>query len=112
VQPSFQNITASRRNAHNAASTSHGNIGGAIRGTNNGGENERAVVVNVTVAVAAFFPSSVTDDGETVHIAAVGAPVQLQVTVPLKLFAGAAVTVRFAGLPAAMVVLAGAAETL
>jgi hypothetical protein len=46
------------------------------------------------------------------HVDAVGAPVQLQVTVPLKLFTGAAVTVKFAGLPAAMVALDGPAETL
>jgi hypothetical protein len=81
VRLRFQNITASRSNEHNAASTSRESTGGAIRGTNNGGENERAVVVSVTVAVAAFCPSRVTDDGETVHIAATGAPVQLQVTV-------------------------------
>jgi len=109
---SFQNITASRSNKHNAASTSRESTGGAIRGKASGGENERAVVVSVTVAVAVFFPSRVTDDGETVHIAAVGAPVQVQVTVPLKLFAGAAETVKFAGLPAAMVAIEGPAETL
>jgi hypothetical protein len=39
------------------------------------------MVVNVTVAVAAFFPSSVTDDGETAQVAWGGAPVQLHVTV-------------------------------
>jgi len=81
VRLRFQNITASRSNTHSATKTSRGNIGGAIRGKASGGANERAVVVNVTVTVAGFFPSSVTDDGETVHIAAVGAPVQLQVTV-------------------------------
>ena len=77
----FQNITAARSKTHSTIKTSRGNIGGAIRGKASGGENERAVVVSVTVAVAAFFPSRVTDDGETVHIAAVGAPVQVQVTV-------------------------------
>jgi hypothetical protein len=41
----------------------------------------RAVVVNVTVAVFAFVPSSVTEGGETEHVAAVGAPVQVHVTV-------------------------------
>jgi hypothetical protein len=39
------------------------------------------MVLNVTVAITAFFPSSVTDDGETVHVAWAGAPVQLHVTV-------------------------------
>jgi len=73
------NNTASQ--ANNAAHVLHRRVGGAYRGKAKGGANERAVVVNVTVTVAGFFPSSVTDDGETVHIAAVGAPVQLQVTV-------------------------------
>jgi hypothetical protein len=80
VRLTFQNITATRSNTHSATKTSRGNIGGNVRGKANGGENERAAVVSVTVAVAAFFPSRVTDDGETVHRAAVGAPVQVQVT--------------------------------
>jgi hypothetical protein len=59
-------------------------MGGTIRGKTGGGEIDRAVVVNETVAVAAFFPSSITEDGATVHKAATGAPVQLQDTAPLK----------------------------
>ena len=98
--------------AKHAANITHVGIGGAYRGKANGGEKLRATVLNVTVAVAVFFPSSVTDDGETVHVEWAGAPVQLQVTVPMNLFAGAAVTVKFAGLPAAMVALEGPAETL
>jgi hypothetical protein len=39
------------------------------------------MVLNVTVAVTAFFPSKVTDEGETEHVARSGAPVQLHVTV-------------------------------
>jgi hypothetical protein len=35
----------------------------------------------VTVALAGFDPSKTTDDGDTVHAAAEGAPVQLQVIV-------------------------------
>ena len=112
MQLKFQNITPARSNAHNAAAICHGSIGGAIRGKANGGENECAVVVSVTVAFAALFPSTGTDDGKTVHVAATGAPVQVQATVPLKLFTGAALTVKVAGLPAAMVALEGAAETL
>ncbi len=73
------NNTASQ--ANNAANASHRRIGGAYRGKNIGGANACAIVVNVTVAVAAFFPSSVTGDGETVQVAWAGAPVQLQVTV-------------------------------
>lgn len=41
----------------------------------------RAVVVNVTVADFAFDPSIVTDCGETEHVDALGAPVQVQATV-------------------------------
>jgi len=54
---------------------------GAERGMANGSEMVRAIVVKVTVAFAAFVPSSVTEAGDTVHVAAGGAPVQLQVTV-------------------------------
>jgi len=75
---SVDNITSQ---ANNAAHVAHKRIGGAYLGKAKGGANERAVVVNVTVAVATFFPSSVTGDGETVHVAWAGAPVQLQVTV-------------------------------
>jgi len=67
--------------AKQAANITHVGIGGAYRGKPNGGAKTRAIVVKVTVAVAAIFPSSVTEDGETVHVAAAGAPVQLHVTV-------------------------------
>jgi hypothetical protein len=66
--------------ANDAANVTH-RYGGAPRGKTSGGANPRAVVVSVTVAVAGFDPSSVTDDGETVQVAPVGAPVQLHVTV-------------------------------
>jgi hypothetical protein len=85
---------------------------GTLRGKSKGGEKARAFVASVTVAVAVLDPLSITDDGETVHVAAAGAPVQLHVTVPLKLFTGAAVTVKFAGFPAAIVALGGAADML
>ena len=111
-RPKFHTITAARNQAKHVASTHHRCIGGAYRGKNGGGENARAVVVNATVTLAVFVLLSVTVAGETVHMAAGGAPVQLQVTVPLKLFAGAAVAVKFAELPAAMVALDGPAETL
>jgi len=67
--------------AKHAANATHVGIGGAYRGQPNGGTKTRVIVDKVTVAVAAFFPSSVTDDGEIVHVDAAGAPVQLQVTV-------------------------------
>jgi hypothetical protein len=76
-----QNNSKTASPAKHAANVTHVGIGGTNRGTTNGGAKTRAIVVKVTVAVAAFFPSSVTDDGETVHVAWGGAPVQLHVTV-------------------------------
>jgi len=76
------NIAGTASQAKHATSAHHGCIGGAYRGkTNGGGTRTRAIVVKVTVAVAMVDPLSVTDDGETVHVAAAGAPVQLHVTV-------------------------------
>jgi hypothetical protein len=81
-RPKLHSIAATANQAkHAATSTHHRCVGGACRGKNIGGENVRAIVVNVTVAVAAFEPSKVTVCGETVQLAAVGAPVQVQVTV-------------------------------
>ena len=77
----MQNNSKTARPAKHAANITHVGIGGANRGTTNGGAKTLAIVDKVTVAVAAFFPSSVTDDGEIVHVDAAGAPVQLQVTV-------------------------------
>ena len=54
---------------------------------------ERAVVVTVSVAVAMVLPLRVTDAGETLHVPAGGAPLQVNVTVPLKPPAGVKVMV-------------------
>jgi hypothetical protein len=62
-------------------------------GKTNGVAIALAVVVNVTVAFAACVPSSVTELGETVHVAPAGVPRQLQVTVWVDPFAGVAETV-------------------
>jgi hypothetical protein len=67
--------------AKHAANVTHVGIGGAYRGKPNGGAKTRVIVDKVTVAVAGVEPLSVTDDGEIVHVAAAGAPVQLHVTV-------------------------------
>jgi hypothetical protein len=64
-----QNNSNTASPAKHAANATHVGIGGAYRGRPNGGEKPRAMVLSVTVAVATFFPSSVTDDGETVHVA-------------------------------------------
>ena len=74
-----QNNSKTASPAKHAANITHVDIGGAYRGKTSGGARTRAIVVKVTVAVVA--PLSVTDDGETVHVAAAGAPVQLHVTV-------------------------------
>jgi hypothetical protein len=47
-------------------------------------------------------PSSVTVEGVTEHVAAIGAPEQLHVTVWLNPACGVAVTVKFAVPPAAI----------
>jgi len=77
----FHSITATASQAKHATSAHHGCIGSTYRGKARGGKKLRAMVLNVTVAVAAFFPSKVTDEGETEHVAWGGAPVQLHVTV-------------------------------
>jgi hypothetical protein len=46
--------------------------------------SERAVVVTITVALATFVPSKVTDDGETEQVAADSAPLQFSDTCWLK----------------------------
>ena len=81
VRIKLQSVNNTASQANNAANASHRRIGGAYRGNTNGGENVRAVVVKVTVAVAACEPSRVTEEGATVHVAWAGAPVQLQITV-------------------------------
>jgi hypothetical protein len=50
-------------------------------GKTTGGAAARGSVVKVTVALAGFDPSKTTEEGDTVHAAPCGAPVQLQVTV-------------------------------
>ena len=77
----LQSATKNTSQANDAANVTHRYGGGAPRGKFSGGANPRAVVVNVTVAVAGLDPSSVTDGGETVQLAPAGAPVQVQVTV-------------------------------
>jgi len=87
----------------NTISVSHVNgvtrtgVGGAYFPRNRGvAIADLAVVVSVTVAVALLDPSSTTDDGETAHVAACGAPMQSQVTVCFEPFNGAADTVKLA----------------
>ncbi len=109
-RPNFQSITPTREQAKHAAKTHNGWLGSAGRGRTSGIKDERAVVVMVTVAVAAFEPSRVTVRGETVQVT-VSRAVQLQVTVWLNPPEGVAETVRLALSPAAMVVPDGAAKT-
>src|SRR5258707_9784022 len=69
----------------------------------------RTVVAMVTVELALFEPSNVAEDGETVQVAAGGAPVQVQLTVPLNPPPGEREAVKIADSPAVMVLLAGPA---
>jgi hypothetical protein len=76
-----QNNSNTASPAKHAANVTHVGIGGAYRGKPKGGARTRATVDKVTVAIAVVEPLSVTDDGETVHVARGGAPAQLHVTV-------------------------------
>ena len=94
ARPSLQSNNNIASHAKHAVHITHNRMGDAEGGrTTSGGENPRAVVVSVTVAVAGFVPSSVTDDGETVQVAPIGAHVQFHITVCVKPCAGDAVTV-------------------
>jgi hypothetical protein len=73
-------INETRSKAMHTGNNCQRSTGGAERGMVGGNEDLRAVVFKLTVAFAAFVPSSITEEGETVHMAAGGAPVQLQVT--------------------------------
>ena len=61
------------RNAH----AYQGNCRGEDRGKFGSEMMLRAVVVRVTVAVAVCVPSNVNVEGETLQVAAAGAPIQL-----------------------------------
>jgi hypothetical protein len=51
------------------------------------------VVFTVSVTVTGFVPSSVTEEGDTEHVAPAGAPAQLKVTVWLNAPTGPTETV-------------------
>jgi len=68
-------------------------------------------VVKLTVAFAAWVPSSVTEEGETVHVAACGAPEQFQTPFD-ESTRRSAETVEFCIFPDAMVVLGWPTETV
>ena len=84
---------------------------GAKRNLPTGRALERLVVITETVEVATFEPSIAEEAGETVHVDAMGAPVQVQVTVWLKPPVGTAETEKFAISPAVMVVPEGEVAT-
>jgi hypothetical protein len=60
VRSKLQIAVKTATHANSAASAHQGAIGGPCRGKTSGGTTARAVVVNVTVAIAGFDPSSVT----------------------------------------------------
>jgi hypothetical protein len=65
----------------------------------------------VTVTFALVEPSSVTDDGETEQVAALGAPAQVHVTVRLKPPIGAMEALKLVVSPAVTVRFEGPADT-
>ena len=77
-------LTAVAKLASMAKVTTHGSQGSPPCGPGGGPSIERAVVVTVTVTIASVVPSSVTEEGATVQVAAVGAPLQLNDTFPEK----------------------------
>jgi hypothetical protein len=111
VRLKFQTRTSITSNMNSGAAISRGLAGTRVRGTAKGVVTERAVVVRVSVAVAGFVPSRTTCGGVIAQVAALGAPLQLKVTGPLKLATGAKETLKLADWPAVMVALEGAAAT-
>lgn len=57
---------------------------GALDGPPSGGKAARAVVLIVTVATTGVVPFRVRVEGDTVHVAALGAPEQARPTEPLN----------------------------
>jgi hypothetical protein len=112
ARPKLQTIKKTISHASHVTSIIRRCIGGAYRGQSGGVTMARAMVLNVTVAVAAFVPSSFTDGGDTVQLVVAGAPVQLQVTFWSNPCAGAAVTRKSACCPAIIVAVGGDADTL
>src|SRR5260370_28947384 len=107
----LQSAKKSTSQANDAANINHRYGGGAPRGKTSGGAKPRAVVINVTVAVAGLDPSSVTDGGETGQFAPAGAPVQVHVTLLSNPCARAAETGEFARCPAVILAVACPAGT-
>src|SRR5436853_3898951 len=112
MRPKLHAIKTITISANDVIGITRSRTGGTDLGKNRGVAAVLAVVVKVTVAVAVLDPFSTTDDGETVHVAACGAPMQSHVTVCFEPFSGAADTVKLACCPAVMVVVEGVAETL
>src|SRR5579864_2001374 len=110
VHASFHTRAQTSRYATNFARPSTSRSGGANRRSLTGVKKERAVVVSVTLAVAGSLPSRVTCDGEIEQLLAAGAPLQLNVTVPLNPPTGVTDVVKLADCPAAMETSDGAAE--
>jgi hypothetical protein len=77
----FEKINTSRSQAMPTTNTRRRSTRGPDCGKGTGGAAARGSVVKVTVALAGFDPSKITEEGDTVHAAPCGAPVQLQLTV-------------------------------
>ena len=112
TRPKLHTVKTITISVNQVTGVTQSGIGGTYLGKSRGVAAVLAVVVNVTVAVAAFDPLRVTDEGETVQVAACGAPMQTHATVCFEPFSGAADTVKLACCPAVMVIVDGVAETL
>ncbi len=77
-------LTAVAKLASIAKLNSHRSHGSPDSGSGRGNNIDRPVVRTVTVTIASVVPSSVSEDGETEHVDAVGAPLQLSDTAPEK----------------------------
>ena len=75
-------LTAVAKPASIADAKVHGSHGSPDSGPGKGNNIDRAVVRTLTVTIASVVPSSVSEEGETEHVDAVGAPLQLSDTAP------------------------------
>src|SRR5215472_2607922 len=107
----FTKPTQKRMQAKRAAQFQRRNLG-RTRNCGHVKKPERCVVVTMTLAVDAWLPSKVTEDGTTVQDAPVGMPEQVNVTTLLNPPVGVSVTVKLADCPALIVSPVGLTEAL
>jgi hypothetical protein len=105
------------KNHRNAQARSNGQVRDRTRGmfglTDGGVTSDGLVVVTVAVALTGVTPSlGVSETGETVHVAAVGAPEQARATGWLKPLAGVTITLKVVPEPGVTAKVVGEAVTV